>query len=78
MEIRIGMSQVGREVVVEVADDDATREQLKTAVGAAMSGATDTLWLTDKKGRDVAVPTARISFVEIGSADSGPRIGFGG
>ena len=27
---------------------------------------------------DVAVPPARLYFVEIGTADSGPRIGFGG
>ena len=35
MEIRIGMSQVGREIVVEVDDDDKTRDQLKNAVSAA-------------------------------------------
>jgi len=77
MEIRIGLSQVGREVVVEVADDDATRAQLKTAVSAAMAGASDTLWLTDKKGREVAVPGSKIAFVEFGSPDSARKIGFG-
>jgi Protein of unknown function (DUF3107) len=77
MEIRIGLSQVGREVVVEVADDDATRQQLKSAVTAAMSGASDTLWLTDKKGREVAVPGAKIAFVEFGSPESARKMGFG-
>ncbi|MBU3704254.1 MAG: DUF3107 domain-containing protein [Actinobacteria bacterium] len=75
MEIRIGMSQVGREVVVDV--DDANREELKAAVGAALSGATDTLWITDKKGREVAVPGAKIAFVEFGSPESARKIGFG-
>ncbi|MFM7411008.1 MAG: DUF3107 domain-containing protein [Actinomycetota bacterium] len=77
MEIRIGLSQVGREVVVEVADDDATHEQLKAAVSAAMAGASDTLWLTDKKGREVALPGSKIAFVEFGSPDSARKIGFG-
>jgi hypothetical protein len=75
MEIRIGMSQVGREVVVDV--DDANREELKAAVGAALSGATDTRWITDKKGREVAVPGAKIAFVEFGSPESARKIGFG-
>jgi hypothetical protein len=75
MEIRIGMSQVGREVVVDV--DDANREELKAAVGAALSGATDTLWITDKQGREGAVPGAKIAFVEFGSPESARKIGFG-
>ncbi len=77
MEIRIGLSQVGREVVVEVADDDATRQQLKSAVSAAISGASDTLWITDKKGREVALPGGKIAFVEFGSPESARKIGFG-
>jgi hypothetical protein len=36
------------------------------------------LWITDKKGRDIAVPAAKIAYVEIGSADADRRIGFGG
>lgn len=77
MEIRIGLSQVGREVVVDVADDDATRQKLKSDVSAAISGASDTLWITDKKGREVAVPGGRIAFVEFGSPESGRKMGFG-
>jgi len=77
MEIRIGMSHVGREVVVDVADDDATREKMKTAVSGVLAGAGDTLWLTDKKGREIAVSGAKIAYVEFGSPDSARKIGFG-
>lgn len=77
MEIRIGMSQVGREVVVDVADDDATREKMKAAVSGVLAGAGDVLWLTDKKGREIAVSGAKIAFVEFGSPDSARKIGFG-
>jgi hypothetical protein len=36
------------------------------------------LWLEDKKGRTVAIPAAKIAYVEIGSSDVNRRIGFGG
>ncbi len=78
VDIRIGITQSAREIALEVDETVTSRDALKTAIDDALAGKTPTLWLTDKKGRDVAVPTARISFVEIGSADSGPRIGFGG
>lgn len=59
-----------------MADDE--RDDLKAKVEAALSGATDVLWITDKRGRDVGVPAAKIAYVEVGSADGDRRIGFGG
>ena len=78
MDIRIGVTQSVREITLEVEDDAAVRKKIKTAVDAAISGATDVLWLTDKKGREVAVPGAKIAYVEFGSPDSDKRMGFGG
>ena len=78
MDIRIGITQAPREIALEVEDDAKAREALKSAVNAALTGATDTLWITDKKGRDIAVPAAKIAYVEIGTGDDGKRIGFGG
>ena len=78
MDIRIGVTQSVREITLEVEDDAASRKKIKTAVDAAISGATDVLWLTDKKGREVAVPGAKIAYVEFGSPDSDKRMGFGG
>ena len=78
MDIRIGVTQSVREITLEVGDDAAARKKIKTAVDAAISGATDVLWLTDKKGREVAVPGAKIAYVEFGSPDSDKRMGFGG
>lgn len=77
MEIRIGVTQSAREIVVDVDGGDKERTKLKAAVEAALSGATDSLWLLDKKGREVAVPSAKIAYVEIGSGDSDRKIGFG-
>jgi hypothetical protein len=76
VDVRIGVTQAPRELNVEVADDD--RDDIRARVEAALSGATDVLWITDKRGRDVCVPSAKIAYVELGTADGDRRIGFGG
>lgn len=78
MDIRIGVTQATREIAVEVEDDVKIRQAIKASVEAALKGEVDTLWITDKKGRDIAVPSAKIAYVEIGSANADRRIGFGG
>ncbi len=77
MDIRIGITQAPREIAVEVEDDAKAREALKKSVDAALKGETTTLWITDKKGKDIAIPSAKIAYVEIGSTDAERRIGFG-
>ncbi len=77
MDIRIGVTQSPREVSIELADD-VDREALRAKVDSALGGAVDVLWITDKKGRDIAVVSSKIAYVEIGSTDSDRRIGFGG
>ncbi len=77
MDVRIGVTQSSRDISLEVADD-LDRNALKAQIEAALTGATDVLWLTDKKGRDVAVSAAKIAFVEVGTAEGERRIGFGG
>ncbi len=77
VDVRIGVTQTARDIALEVADD-VDRDSLKAKIDAALTGAVDVLWLTDKKGRDVAVASAKIAFVEIGTAEGDRRIGFGG
>jgi hypothetical protein len=50
---------------------------LKASVEKALKGEIETLWITDKKGRDIAIAAAKIAFVEIGTGDDARRIGFG-
>ena len=76
MDVRIGVTQAPRELSLEV--DDATRDDVRAKVDAALSGAVDVLWITDRRGRDIGVPAAKIAYVEVGSADGDRRIGFGG
>jgi hypothetical protein len=77
MDLRIGVTQSPREVSVEL-PDDTDREALKAQVEAALTGAVDVLWVTDKKNRQVAVSAAKIAYVEIGTAEGDRKIGFGG
>jgi len=76
MDLRIGVTQSPRELNLELADD-TDRAELKARVEAALSGATDVLWVTDRKQREVGVSAAKIAYVEIGG-ESDRRIGFGG
>ena len=76
MDVRIGVSQTAKEIDVEMPDGtdvDELRADVDKAIGAG-----STLWLTDRKGRQVGVPAEKIAYVEIGRPDDGRRIGFGG
>ncbi len=77
MDVRIGVTQTPREISLEIADDQ-DRAALKARIEAALTGAVDVLWLTDKKGRDVGVSAAKIAYIELGAAEGERRIGFGG
>lgn len=77
MDVRIGVTQAPRELNLELADD-VDRKELKGKVEAALSGAVDTLWITDKKGRELGVASAKIAYIELGTAEGERRIGFGG
>jgi Protein of unknown function (DUF3107) len=76
VDVRIGVTQAPRELTVEVPDDE--RDDVRARVDAALSGATDVLWITDKRGREIGVPSTKIAYVEVGTADGDRRIGFGG
>ena len=71
MEIRIGVQQSPREVVLE---SGLSPEAARDAVAKALKSG-EVLTLTDDKGRTVVVPGDKIAFVEIGAAQSG-RVGF--
>ena len=54
-------------------DGEAVREHIDKAFADG-----GTLWLTDRRGRQFGVPVDKVAYVEIGSSDTGRRIGFGG
>jgi Protein of unknown function (DUF3107) len=75
VDVRIGLIQNAKELEIQLEDDadpTALREQVQAAI---QSGGT--LWITDRKGRQVGVSAEKLAYVEIGSPDDGRRIGFG-
>jgi hypothetical protein len=77
VDVRIGVTQAPRELTIEVADDE-DRQALKSRIEAALTGAVDVLWLTDKRKREIGVSAAKIAYIEIGTPDGDRKIGFGG
>jgi hypothetical protein len=77
VDVRIGVIYTAKEIDVELAED-VDRAALKSSIEESLAADERVLWLTDRHGRDIAVPTAKIAYVEIGSPDSERRIGFSG
>jgi Protein of unknown function (DUF3107) len=77
VDVRIGVTHAPREINVEM-DDGIDRQKLKADVAAALADDDAVLWLTDKRGRDIGIPSSKVAYVEIGTADNDRKIGFGG
>lgn len=75
MDVRIGIVQTPKELEVELSDD-TDRDALLRQVEEALSGDA-VLWLTDRRGRRVGVPVARVAYVEVGAPAPDRRVGFG-
>jgi len=77
VDVRIGVLHTPKEILVELADS-VDRDELKTTIGDALTEASKVFWLTDKKGRDVAIPVSKVAYVDVSSATAERPIGFGG
>ncbi len=75
MDVRIGIVQTVKELEVELAED-TDRDEVMKQIEAALA-AESVLWLTDRKGRQVAVPAAKIAYLELGAPTSARSVGFG-
>ena len=73
MEVKIGVQNSAREVVLE---STQTPDEVEALVLAALKDRDGLLSLTDDKGRRVLVASALISYVDIAQSDS-RRVGFG-
>ena len=76
MDVRIGVLHTPRELEIEMADE-TDREQLLSEIESQLGKDTGVLWLTDRRGRRIAVPVSRVAFVEVGSPKEERRVGFG-
>ena len=76
MEIRIGIQQSVRELMVEI-DDEKAQANAKAAAEAALTGKTEVFSLVDNRGREVIVASAKLAYVEFGAPEGVRKLGFG-
>jgi hypothetical protein len=72
MEIRIGVQNNPREIVIESSD---STDKITKAVNAALTKG-ETLSLQDDKGRTVIIPAGVLAYVDIAASDI-RKVGFG-
>lgn len=72
-EVRVSVSDQARELTIEVALD---REEVLALVKKALSS-NEPLVLSDVRGRNYLIPSAKISSVEVGDSAE-RRVGFAG
>ena len=77
MDIRIGVTHAPREISLEMPDDEKSITKTKAAVELALEGKSAVLWITDKRGKETAIPAAKIAFVEFGAPNGDRKMGFG-
>lgn len=76
MDVRIGITQTPKEIEVEL-EDGADPKAVVADIEKSLAKETGVLWLTDRRGRRVAVPVAKVAYVEVGAPSSDRRVGFG-
>ena len=76
MDIRIGVTQSPRELEIEL-PEGADAEKLAAEIEDTLASEKGMLWLTDRRGRRVGVPAAKVAYVELDSSHDERRVGFG-
>ena len=74
MEVRIGVIYTPKELAVEL---EGKGDEVVSAIEDALKGGAPVIWLTDKKGRRVGIPTDKVAYIEIAEEDQTKRVGFG-
>ncbi|MDH6141735.1 MULTISPECIES: DUF3107 domain-containing protein [Kitasatospora] len=73
MEVKIGVQNAPREIVIE---STQTADEVENAVAKALDGTSKLFSLTDEHGRRILVPADRLAYVEIGE-QAIRKVGFG-
>lgn len=72
MEVKIGVAESPRELVVASSDSP---DQVEALVTEALRNNQGLLTLVDEKGKRYVIPSSKIAYVEIGPSE-GRRVGF--
>jgi hypothetical protein len=76
VDVRIGIVQSPKELEVELGDD-SDRDKVIGEIESSLGKSEGVLWLTDRRGRRVGVPVAKVAYVEVGAPEHERRVGFG-
>jgi hypothetical protein len=76
VDVRIGIVQSPKELEVELGED-VDRDAIIADIEASLGKEVGVLLLTDRKGRRVVIPVAKVSYVEVGAPTHERRVGFG-
>jgi Protein of unknown function (DUF3107) len=76
VDVRIGVVQSPKEIEVEL-PEGADADSIAARIEEALSSDNGVLWLTDRRGRRVCVPAARVAYVEVDTTTEERRVGFG-
>ena len=72
MEVKIGVQNASRELVIDSAQSG---DEVEKSVTEALSADQGLLVLVDTRGRRLLVPTDKLAYVEVGSPTAG-QVGF--
>ena len=73
MEVAIGIQHSPRELRVET---NASAQEVREMVEGAFADGQRLLWLTDTKGKQIAIPTDKLAYVEVGADREHIHVGF--
>jgi hypothetical protein len=76
VDVRIGVTQTPKEIEVSLADG-ADIDVVTKQIEDALSSEHGVLWMTDRKGRRVGVPAAKVAYVEVDGSHEARQVGFG-
>ncbi len=75
MEVVFGVQARDGAIRVQLSDDEVA--DLKQRVENAFKGdQAQILWVTDKDGREIGIPTDKIAYVEFGADKASRQVGF--
>ena len=76
MDVRIGVTYTPKELEVEL-PEGTDADALSAEIEKQLASETAVLWLTDRRGRKVGVPSAKVAYVELDAKSDDRRVGFG-
>jgi len=75
VDVRIGVIHTMKEIELEL-PGNTDRDALKAQIDEVLADDDRTLWIADKSGREIAIPSARVAYVELGRSETDRKIGF--